>query len=113
MPSHYAPRPRWNGFSLRTLFALVTILGIAFAWLGVQAKWIRDRHAFAEAHDGDQIFLDFADSAPPPRAPGVLPLLGERGARGIDTSRMSDEETSQAKRLFPEAHLAPLFPPPQ
>jgi hypothetical protein len=31
---------RWFQFSLRTVFILMTILGI---WLGIQVKWLRDR----------------------------------------------------------------------
>ena len=31
-------------FSLRTFLVLLTFLGVALGWLGVQVKWIRDRH---------------------------------------------------------------------
>ena len=103
----YAPRPRWNGFSLRTLFALVTVVGLAFAWLGVQVQWLRDRHAFAEAHDGDQIYLDDHGAFIHP-APGALRWFGEYGVLSIDGSRMSDAEVVQAKRLFPEAIIMPF-----
>jgi hypothetical protein len=35
-------RCRWFRFSLRTLFLLVTLLGV---FLGVQVQWVRDRRA--------------------------------------------------------------------
>jgi len=41
MTARETPR-RWFRFSLRTLFVVLTILGV---WLGVQVKWIKDRHA--------------------------------------------------------------------
>jgi hypothetical protein len=101
----YAPRPRWTGFSLRTLFALVTVLSIAFAWLGVQVQWIRDRHAFVETHDGDQVQTE--DSLRP-HAPGALRWFGEYGVTFIDGSRMSDDQVAEARRLFPEAIIVPF-----
>src|SRR5881296_2575500 len=53
MTTLYHPRPeRWPQVSLRTLFALVFLLAIPLGWLGVQLKWIRDRHAASEWIDG-------------------------------------------------------------
>jgi len=45
MTTVYHPRPqRWPQVSLKGFFVLVTVLGVLFGWLAVQAKWIRDRH---------------------------------------------------------------------
>ena len=39
------PKRRWFRFSLRTLFVLVTIIGIAAGWVTYQLNWIRERHS--------------------------------------------------------------------
>jgi len=104
MPTLYLPRPRSISFSLRTLFALLTLLGIGMGWLAWQVEWIRARHEFVRSHDGDQVYPNMFGQATPP-APGVLPLLGEQGIWSIDVSRMSQDETAQARRLFPEARI--------
>jgi hypothetical protein len=40
-------RPR---FSLRTLFALVTLAGVLAAWVSYQLDWIRQRHEFVSQY---------------------------------------------------------------
>ena len=35
---------RWFSFSLRAMFVVVTLVCMAIGWLGVQIKWIHNRH---------------------------------------------------------------------
>jgi len=94
-------RSRWFRFSLRTFFVLLTIFGIS---LGVQAKWIRDRHEMLERQPA-VIMVITGLEAP---APGILWLFGEQGvgrvlilAHGPESSELA----RRAKQLFPEAIL--------
>src|SRR5438046_2000057 len=100
MTSPTPPRRRWFRFSLRTLFVAVTIFGV---WLGVQAKWIRDRRVFLSEHDHAEIYV--LEASRIPSAPGALRIFGERGVWAINTSGMSEGEIAAARRLFPEARL--------
>jgi hypothetical protein len=47
-----APPRRRFYFSLRTLFVLMTILGLFLGWVGAQLKWIHDR---TKRYDGSSI----------------------------------------------------------
>ena len=71
------PRRRWFRFSLRTFFILITIFGV---WLGVQAKWVRDRRearvwvlerGYISAGSADSVGL----GVPAPNGPTVSPYL--------------------------------------
>jgi len=92
-------RRRWFRFSLRTLFVLVAVLGVFLGWLGVQVKWIRDRHEalswvlkqnglYSEWRDGADRQTRHGDTSLPMivarsdesrqlRAPWALRMLGE------------------------------------
>jgi hypothetical protein len=50
-----APKRRWFQFSLRTLFAVVTVIAI---WLGWELKTVRDRRILADwiAANGGRVF---------------------------------------------------------
>lgn len=87
-------------FSLRTLFALMTVLCI---WLGYQLHWIRERHkALAELQQPTIVFF----SQTP--APWSLRWF-ERGVPSIvvdpDVARDA-EKIGRLKRLFPEATIS-------
>jgi len=43
-PLYHSRPERWPQVSLKGVFVLATVLGVALGWLGVQVKWIRDRH---------------------------------------------------------------------
>ena len=118
------PRRRWFRFSLRTFFVLLTIFCV---WLGVQVKWIRDRHEALQLHDS--ISVDFyggiivegggsrmISHSPKAKAPWGIRIFGEAG---VGTILVDPPETdySRLTALFPEAKVIPtpkemLFRPP-
>jgi len=85
---------------LRTLFVLVTIFGV---WLGVQVKWIRDRHAATRAIFGEGS-EQFGDT---PAAPWPIRLLGEVGISsfGQAEAQAAGYSTERIRSLFPEATI--------
>jgi len=92
----YHPCPeRWPQVSLKGFFVLVTIFGV---WLGVQVKWIRDRH---DALKEVEWVADDADSPAPP-APSSLWIFGEQGVERIT---VPDSEVDRFRVLFPEAQI--------
>ena len=90
---------RYFQFSLRTLFALMTILCV---WLGYQLNWIRERHKALEKLQQSRVVFDTYKSAP-----WSIRLI-ERGVPSIavdpDVARDA-QKVGQLKRLFPEATL--------
>jgi hypothetical protein len=90
---------RYFQFSLRTLFALMTILCV---WLGYQLNWIRERHkALGELQQSSVLF----DTHKP--APWSIRLI-ERGVPSIAVDRdvaRDARKVRQLKRLFPEATI--------
>jgi len=107
----YKPRPkRWPQMSLKGVFALVTILCAFLGWLGVQVKWIHDRHESFRGPNGHLIGVDANDSN---TAPPSIRLLGEPGFSQIFVF-VADKELStvqdriakrNAELLFPEAEI--------
>lgn len=102
------PRRRCS-FGLRTLLLIVAIAAAPLAWVGYSLNWIRERHGFLHrGTDGPveitTLAIRYANN--PPRAPGCLWLLGERGVTLIelppDSKRTGLHGTAQ--RLFPELH---------
>lgn len=97
-------------FSLRTLFVAVTLFGI---WLGLQMKWIRDRHSYLAAHPDASEVPRPTDK--PAIAPGFLGLFGEAAQTRMSVqspgfwSQRDDRKTKpspesvQLRKLFPEA----------
>ena|ERR1051325_8457872 len=124
-----SPRRRWFRFSLRTLFLLVTILGVFLGWLGGQIKWIMDRHEalrwLSKVPDSNESANGFPIESTerlwyePPfsanqknNAPWGLWLFREVGLRRINLNGHlppSDEYTEEKLReLFPEAEIETL-----
>ncbi len=106
---------RWLRFSLRTLFVLLTLLGI---WLGIQTKWAKDRTSYLEEHQyarsqpwkGDEIAS----------APRFLWLWGDPGVTRLKVQAPgfwdqkefhrtnAGPEAAEARELFPEAIIEVL-----
>ncbi len=105
------PRRRWFSYSLRTGFVLMTIFGV---WLGVQVKWIRDRH---ESLKWSQVQVETTSrSGVPVFAPWQIRLLGESGVAAVAVEAKKEEDFSRAsdvKRLFPEATFQVWYKPPK
>jgi len=99
------PRRRWPRYSLRTLFVVVTVFGVSLGWLGVQVKWIRDRHDRMNR-------ARWAFSVPSHHdAPWSIRILGEKGVSAIvkhdGHSSESRRRYHELHQLFPEAELLP------
>jgi hypothetical protein len=114
-PAESAPavRRRFFCFSLRTLFVLVTVSGIALAWAAHSLSWINQRRQFLSER-GPYLIIDptVQDSHGRIRlrpggdrltAPGSLRLFGEDGVAWLMVIEPSDLEP--ARRLFPEAEI--------
>ena len=97
-----APPRRRPQFTLKGLFVLLTILGVFLAWLGIQIKWVHDRHgALQWVHQSGH----GADSYRP--APWSIRWV-ERGVPFINIDPVvahDPEKVRELKRLFPEAVL--------
>ena|ERR1051325_96907 len=110
----YHPRPdRWPQVSLKGLFVLVTLLGVV-CWLGVQVKWIHDRHEALERYYarnsvsirrtwrgavsdlGPKEIVACEPALPARRAPWSIAILGETGVGGLP------QDDPELARLFPE-----------
>ena len=105
--THPVPhRRRWFGFSLRTLFVLVTVLGVFLGWVDVQLKWIRDRHEARSHHDA--LWTVYSTPIGPwqPQAPWRVRIFGESGTATIYLrDEKSDAELQRIETLFPEASV--------
>ena len=113
---------RWFRFSLRTFFVLLTLFGV---WLGVQVKWIRDRHEALEwlwqngiygANDGQKLtvvgagVIKASHLGLPTKAPWSLRPFFEPGVSAITVVETPDENADNLKvqelsGLFPEAQV--------
>jgi len=113
MTTVYNPRPeRWPQVSLRGLFVLVTLLGVA-CWLGVQLKWRHDRYQtllellFEQGHD---VRFERPEDRPQ-LGPWPIRMLHGLGIQTFVVPKIvfyhpvSAAETERIKRLFPEAQV--------
>jgi hypothetical protein len=104
---------RWFQFSLRSLLIGVALLALACAYVGWQAKIVRERKAFLQT----RYYLP-GDSSPdvkPLRAPWMLRLLGAEPIYHITVFGRADAE--RAANPFPEAFIQDMegveqHPPP-
>lgn len=119
-----APKRRWPRFSLRTMFAVVTVFG---CWLGYELNWARQRRAFIDHETAirdstkkwwSSITVQATPGKSPPRAPGGLWLFGEPGysfvgfvsesgtrAQLRKLSANDHDRWETACHLFPEAEV--------
>ena len=116
-----APNRRWFAFSLRTMFIVVTVLGIAAGfgnWINNQRHWIRQRHEFLAMGlnesmtviDEGRSLIDlnrFPGDGGFRRAPGVLWLLGEKGIKNLNlpvpSRRFSQLSPKPSSYYLPES----------
>jgi hypothetical protein len=107
------PKRRWFRFSLRTLFVLVTIVGIAAGWVRYQTNWVQQRREFlnalaAERDAGDEQFNRVGAMELPPAEPNPIPfvrkILGDRPYFDVVLpERYGQDLIDRANGLFPEA----------
>src|ERR1051325_595722 len=110
-------RRRWFSFSLRTLFAVVTIFCIWFGW---NVQRMRERHAmldYIKTHPNEiLLFLPVAQKPgyapqafhaqrPWRKLPWFWTVLGGEPVRGIaiETALYSEDDRHYIQQLFPEA----------
>jgi hypothetical protein len=107
--SDSTPKRRWYRWSLRTLFVVVTALGISFGSVAYNLNWIRQRHQALQIWTGLQ--------GPSTSAPGMLWIFGEPGYEVVVKMRIprttkypTGEDRNECNRmqaLFPEASVLP------
>ena len=86
---------RWLRFSLRTLFALLTLFACG---LGVQVKWIEDRHEFLLLGRSRGVYAGGTCDAP-----RALRVLGDPGVQHLSVAQRFE---MSARSLFPEAKVS-------
>jgi hypothetical protein len=104
-----SPRRRFQ-FRLRTLMIVVTLIAVPCAYVGWQAKIVRDRKAWLARQpiqrriDGPKIIKELAQGDPT-RSPSKIRLwLGDKSVEYIGIPISSNpEELKLAASLFPEA----------
>jgi hypothetical protein len=105
----YAFRSGRFRFTLRAFLIFLTIQGIALGWLGLQLKWIEDRH---ESLSDSAYFVVYHESAVgPAHAPWGIRILGEDGVAVIIVAPGSPDnvqwrDPDRLQRLFPEATIS-------
>ena len=94
------PKRRWFRFSLRTLFVLVTIVGVAAGWVAYQLNWIRERHKFVVQYGS----VEFPGLKPNLNTglPWSLKLFGELPEYEV---LAPSSQVQRAQELFPEAAI--------
>jgi len=101
------PLRRWFQFSLGTLFVLVTLMAALLAWIGVQLKWINDRHEALSKY-----IPKYDPSAFHVAAPWSIRVFGESGILPLSITVRTDSELEQVwqlRRLFPESKISIRF----
>jgi hypothetical protein len=100
MPDQPAPRRRFQ-FRLRTIFIGVTLLSSPCAYIGWEAKVVRQREEFLNGHDHHLGPNPFNDERGYPNVPWIQGLLGSTPVYEIFVAGPADAERAAA--LFPEA----------
>jgi hypothetical protein len=101
---------RWFQFSLRTLLIGVTLLAVPCAYVGLQAKIVRERKAHLQAtqatHVGGWNIFVFARGDKTKAPTGIRLWLGDEAHDSVIVDRDASEETKQAvAALFPESDI--------
>jgi hypothetical protein len=115
-----SPKRRWS-FTLRTLFAVVAIIGVLAAWITYSMNWIHRRHAIAaDLARWDAIKGETGTPWPSRMAPGFLWLFGEAGYEDVIQIVYEDKSSNRedlsanletTRRLFPEAEVYSIVIP--
>jgi hypothetical protein len=105
-------------FSLRTLVIAVAVLAVPCAYVGWQAKIVKERKMAASEFAQHQYGVIIWSSEVAARHAGKWPLLqvswlrrllGDDYVLAVDHSRMPDEVLGRIKAAFPEADFVKLY----
>src|ERR1051325_1897687 len=109
-PLYHTRLERWPQFTLRGLFVLGAVVGVIL-WLGIQLKWIRDRHEAKHLLDESGVLRVMAVDTGPV-APLSIRIFGEPGygrvAVLVRNATLTPEDQiviDRVKALFPEAKV--------
>jgi len=117
-------RRRWFSFSLRTLFVVVTLLGVCLGWLAWHAhavhvrnitrSWVAEHHGWLNPSDG---IWSLAQEQKDAELSWIRHALGDRAAVLIELPihTVSLDEIQAIEAAFPEATAAvgaPFGPEP-
>jgi hypothetical protein len=118
-----SPASRRFHFCLRALFVVMTILGVLLGWLGVQLKWIHDRHEALRwiadyrarqlaAESGSMLPLVRGEyvSNSGSKAPWSLRIFGEKGVERFEVEQDwvnpdTGYSVSELRSLFPKSEV--------
>jgi hypothetical protein len=108
MADQPSPRRRFQ-FRLRTLMILVALMAVPCAYVGWQAKIVRERRALLDqieaAGGGDETAV-FYNSASPPPPPWLRRILGDETIELLLVPSTTDEETmARIHLLFPDTQI--------
>jgi hypothetical protein len=93
----------WYQFSMRTLFAGVTLLAVPLGYLSWQARIVREREALASERADDRVVGVNVDDS---EVPLVRRWLGDHEYMAIWFNRNEPDELMQRYRaVFPEATI--------
>jgi hypothetical protein len=98
-----APKRRWFAYSLRTMFVVVTVLGILGGWLAWQMGAVHERDKLIAAHVARD--MSNPDSS---RIPLVWSILGASPVNsiGLPAGEFSDDDLAHYRAAFPEADVS-------
>jgi hypothetical protein len=100
---------RWFQFRLRTLVIVVTLLTVRCAYVGWQAKIVRERKAMLEAGDDRPVFSATLDENKDGAIPMIRLRFGDHFCRMIILKHSADINLYMA--AFPEADVEIPAPP--
>jgi hypothetical protein len=97
---------RWFQFSLRTLLVGVTLLAIPCAYVGWQAKIVRERRALRENRQFYEPFIPAEGSKGSGSLSWIRRLLGDFESEGmIADDSITDADLERCRAAFPEANV--------
>lgn len=105
------PARRRFRFSLRALFAMLTIISISFAWLVSERSFVQERKSWAKNLIGKSrsetavIRVSYCRESTNSRIPLVRRLFDDWQFDLIVLSRPTDQEFRSVSALFPEADI--------
>ena len=98
------PKRRWFRFTLRTMFVVVTVLGV---WLGWNLHELRQRkltRQYIVSHGG--YVFDGVSDRPWNSLPYSWAILGEKPVETVGLPlQFEPEDRRHIERLFPDAHI--------